>query len=79
MAVTKSKEHKHGTSLCGKYELIQLLDHGACAKVYHARSIVGGEAMTIKVLDKTGLNAIAIDVPVPLKEYDAISLLKGRP
>uniref|UniRef100_R7W973 Protein kinase domain-containing protein n=1 Tax=Aegilops tauschii TaxID=37682 RepID=R7W973_AEGTA len=59
MAVAKSKAGKHAAPLLGKYELGRLLGRGTFAKVYHARSLVGGEAVAIKVLDKPELAATA--------------------
>lgn len=41
-----------GTLLLGRYEVGKLLGHGTFAKVYHAKSIVSGESVAIKVLDK---------------------------
>uniref|UniRef100_A0A0D9WDT7 non-specific serine/threonine protein kinase n=1 Tax=Leersia perrieri TaxID=77586 RepID=A0A0D9WDT7_9ORYZ len=36
----------------GRYELGRLLGHGTFSKVYHARSLVSGEAVAVKVIDK---------------------------
>ncbi|KAM0853693.1 hypothetical protein ACQ4PT_050920 [Festuca glaucescens] len=62
MAVAKSSKAsggKHGAPLLGKYELGRLLGRGTFAKVYHARSLVGGEPVAVKVLDKPEMAATA--------------------
>uniref|UniRef100_A0A0D9VWL8 non-specific serine/threonine protein kinase n=1 Tax=Leersia perrieri TaxID=77586 RepID=A0A0D9VWL8_9ORYZ len=59
MAATKTKaaNKNGGEILLGKYELGPLLGRGTFAKVYHARSLAGGEHAAIKVLDKPTLAA----------------------
>nr|WEX24875.1 CBL-interacting serine/threonine-protein kinase 6-like protein [Nymphaea hybrid cultivar] len=46
------KEGKKNPALDGKYELGRLLGHGTFAKVYHARNVVTGKSVAIKVVGK---------------------------
>ncbi|KAG8062802.1 hypothetical protein GUJ93_ZPchr0003g17526 [Zizania palustris] len=75
MAATKSKAAKNGGPLLGKYELGRLLGRGTFAKVYHARSLAGGEAVAIKVLDKIELAAAGMATRV-LREVTAMRRLR---
>ncbi|KAF6176914.1 hypothetical protein GIB67_030597 [Kingdonia uniflora] len=43
---------KKGTILMQRYELGQMLGQGTFAKVYHARNLVSGQSVAIKVIDK---------------------------
>ncbi|KAF0922248.1 hypothetical protein E2562_029136 [Oryza meyeriana var. granulata] len=75
MAATKTKAAKNGAPLLGKYELGRLLGRGTFAKVYHARSLAGGDPVAVKVLDKPGLAATGMATRV-LREVTAMRRLR---
>lgn len=73
---TKGKAAKNNAApLLGKYELGRLLGRGTFAKVYHARSLAGGEAVAVKVLDKPELDATGMATCV-LREVSAMRRLR---
>ncbi|XP_031122027.1 CBL-interacting protein kinase 2-like [Ipomoea triloba] len=49
-----------GTSLMERYELGRLLGQGTFAKVYYARSIVTGQSVAIKVVDKDKIMKVGL-------------------
>lgn len=49
-------EHVPENALFGKYELGRLLGCGAFAKVYHARNVLTGQSVAIKVINKKKLS-----------------------
>ncbi|GJN24002.1 hypothetical protein PR202_gb11706 [Eleusine coracana subsp. coracana] len=76
MAGAKSSKKLAGSPLLGKYELGKLLGRGTFAKVYHARSLDGGDdPVAIKVLDKSQLTSTGMITRV-LHEVSAMRRLR---
>uniref|UniRef100_J3NES1 non-specific serine/threonine protein kinase n=1 Tax=Oryza brachyantha TaxID=4533 RepID=J3NES1_ORYBR len=72
----KSKSGGGGEVLLGKYELGRLLGRGTFAKVYLARSVGGGEAVAVKVIDKAEVMGTAGMAPRVLREVAAMRRLR---
>ncbi|KAL5206803.1 hypothetical protein ABZP36_035012 [Zizania latifolia] len=72
----RSKSRSSGTPLLGKYELGRLLGRGTFAKVYLARSVAGGEAVAVKVIDKAEVMGTAGMAPRVLREVAAMRRLR---
>lgn len=51
---------KKGTILMNRYELGRLLGQGTFAKVYHARSIISGQSVAIKMIDKEKVHKVGM-------------------
>uniref|UniRef100_J3LQZ4 non-specific serine/threonine protein kinase n=1 Tax=Oryza brachyantha TaxID=4533 RepID=J3LQZ4_ORYBR len=71
---------KNGSPLLGKYELGRLLGRGTFAKVYHARSLAGGEHVAVKLgslLAGQPERELAFHAPPALNAFDIISMSPG--
>lgn len=51
---------KKGNILMNRYELGRLLGQGTFAKVYHARSLISGESVAIKTIDKEKVHKVGM-------------------
>ncbi|KAJ8633418.1 hypothetical protein MRB53_026754 [Persea americana] len=51
---------KKGTILMNRYELGRLLGQGTFAKVYHARSLISGQSVAIKTIDKEKIHKVGM-------------------
>uniref|UniRef100_A0A0E0KZP8 non-specific serine/threonine protein kinase n=1 Tax=Oryza punctata TaxID=4537 RepID=A0A0E0KZP8_ORYPU len=67
-----------GTVVMSRYELGRSLGHGTFSKVYHARSLVSGEIVAVKVIDKEKALRAGAGMVDQIEREVAVMRLVGR-
>ncbi|KAL5202970.1 hypothetical protein ABZP36_013922 [Zizania latifolia] len=67
------------TVLMNRYELGRTLGHGTFSKVYHARSLVSGENVAVKVIDKEKVLRVGAGMVDQIKREVAVMRLIRHP
>ncbi|CAN8257479.1 unnamed protein product [Cochlearia groenlandica] len=66
---------KKGTILMLRYEVGRLLGQGSFAKVYHARNLITGDSVAVKVIDKERILKVGMSEQIK-REISVMSLLR---